>query len=114
MSRAGDPADGKKTGETTERCVEHDDERDITWDDRGRLNRIRPDGLRLAVRLRAGAARGRDGRHGAERVSATASAVRAMIPVIRRKFHQTQRAILAELKTSLQTTDARSGQVVDP
>lgn len=89
---------GKKAAETKERCVADDDERRLAWkieEDSSGFLRMVSDwtaGFRLEP---AGA--------GKTRVVAESEFapknlfVRVMMPMVRRKFHQTQRAILAAL-----------------
>jgi uncharacterized protein YndB with AHSA1/START domain len=93
---------GGTTGETRERCIEAERERAITWaidhDTTGfsrmvsdwRASFILMPHERGAVVTARSAFRPRN------------LAVRAMTPLIRRKFHRTQRAILAGLKKSLE------------
>jgi hypothetical protein len=97
---------GNKQGQTKERCVEHDDGNRIAW-------KIEEDSTGFAAMVsdwRAGFAL--VACDGATIVTAESTfrpnnpLVRAMLPLIRRKFHQTQRAILAGLKESLDTTVA--------
>jgi hypothetical protein len=93
---------GKKTGETKERCVEEEQASRITW-------AIQEDSTgfgRLVSGWRAGFAL--QPRDGATLVTAYSAfqpnnvLVRAMLPILRRKFHQTQQAILTGLKESLE------------
>jgi carbon monoxide dehydrogenase subunit G len=95
---------GKKPGRTRERCVEHDDHRRIIW-------AIEEDSSgfgRMASGWRAGFMLAPSG----ETTVVTAESsfrprnliVRAMLPMIRRKFHQTQRAILGGLKDSVESS----------
>jgi Polyketide cyclase / dehydrase and lipid transport len=95
---------GRKRGETRERCVEREDGRHIVWE-------IEQDSTgfgRMVSGWRAGFAL-RD-QHDATIVTAQSAfqpnnlLVRAMLPVIRRKFHQTQQAILRALKESLESS----------
>jgi uncharacterized protein YndB with AHSA1/START domain len=93
---------GKKRGQSKERCVADDDASRITWvieEDSTGFGRMVSDwraGFRLAQR------------DGATIVTAESRfrpgnvLVRAMLPLIRRKFHQTQQAILSGLKGSLE------------
>jgi uncharacterized protein YndB with AHSA1/START domain len=99
---------GRKTGETKERCIEDDDERSIVWaidEDSTGFSRMVSD-WRAGFRL--------DRRDGATRVSAQSAfrprnvLVRLMTPILRRKFHQTQQAILASLKAAVEARDERS------
>jgi uncharacterized protein YndB with AHSA1/START domain len=99
---------GNKHGQTSERCVEHDDGNRIAWkieEDSTGFGRMVSDwqaGFVLAAR------------DGATIVTAESTfrpnnpLVRAMLPVIRRKFHKTQRTILAGLNASLETTTVAS------
>lgn len=99
---------GNKQGQTRERCVEHDDGDRIAWkieEDSTGFGRMVSDwqaGFALAPR------------DGATIVTAESTfrpnhpLVRAMLPLIRRKFHRTQRAILTGLKASLETTTIAS------
>ena len=89
---------GKKAGETTERCVEDDELEAITW-------LIEEDSTgfgRMVSEWRAGFAL--KPRGSATLVTARSSfepknvVVRVIGPIVRRKFHQTQRAILVGLK----------------
>jgi uncharacterized protein YndB with AHSA1/START domain len=94
---------GTKHGQTKERCVEHDDGNRIAWgieEDSTGFGRM-VSGWRAGFTLAA--------RDRATIVTAESTfrpnnpLVRAMLPLIRRKFHQTQRAILAGLKESIET-----------
>jgi uncharacterized protein YndB with AHSA1/START domain len=106
---------GRKHGRTRERCVERDDERRIAWE-------IEEDSTgfgRMVSGWRAGFAL--SDRHGATMVSAESTfqpkslLVRAMLPVIRRKFHRTQQAILRALKQSIESSsDARHELIQRP
>lgn len=93
---------GKKTGETSERCIEHEPGRRITW----RIERESTGFLRLVSDLRAGFRL--EARDGATFVRAESALrpknplVRVMVPMVRRKFHQHQQAILAALKQSVE------------
>jgi hypothetical protein len=64
---------------------------------------VGPHGLDLARWFLDDRASRHDGRRGREYLRAEQCAVRAMVPIIRRKFHRTQRVILAALKQSLET-----------
>jgi uncharacterized protein YndB with AHSA1/START domain len=95
---------GTKTGETRERCIEANGERAITWaieDDTTGFSRMVSD-------WRAGFSLVPDER--GTIVTARSAfrprnlAVRAMTPLIRRRFHGVQRTILASLK---ETVEAR-------
>ncbi len=89
---------GGKRGETTERCIEEDEERTIVW----AIEKDTSGFSRMAENWRAGFALADHG--GATHVTALSSfepsnlMVSAAMPLIRRKFHQTQRAILNGLK----------------
>jgi carbon monoxide dehydrogenase subunit G len=92
---------GTKQGETRERCVELQDGKRITW-------LIEEDSTgfgRMASGWHAGFALAPH--DGATSITAESTfapnnlLVRAMLPLIRRKFHHTQRAILRALKDSL-------------
>lgn len=104
---------GKKAGETKERCVEEDHARRITWameEDSTGFGRM-VSGWRAGFALQQ--------RDGATVVRAFSTfepknvLVHAMIPIIRRKFHQTQRAILTGLKESLEAQRDSIGPGVD-
>jgi uncharacterized protein YndB with AHSA1/START domain len=95
---------GGKPGRTQERCVEHDDHRRIVW-------AIEEDSSgfgRMASGWRAGFTLTPTGEMTAVTAESTFRPrrliVRAMLPLIRRKFHRTQRAILADLKDSVEST----------
>jgi uncharacterized protein YndB with AHSA1/START domain len=91
---------GKKTGQTSERCVEDEHERTIVWaidHDTSGFSKMVTDwqsGFTLHQR------------DGATWVTAHSAfgprniLIRALSPVITRKFHRAQRAILAGLKAS--------------
>jgi uncharacterized protein YndB with AHSA1/START domain len=92
---------GKKEGRTRERCVEYEAGNRIFW-------AIEEDSTgfgRMASGWRAGFSL--EERDGVTAVAAESRfrprniAVRAMLPLIRRKFHQTQRDILEGLKKAL-------------
>jgi uncharacterized protein YndB with AHSA1/START domain len=94
---------GHKRGETHERCIEREDGRHIAWE-------IEEDSTgfgRMVSGWRAGFAL-RD-QHGATTVTAESTfhlnnlLVRAVLPMIRRKFHHTQQGILSALKESLES-----------
>jgi uncharacterized protein YndB with AHSA1/START domain len=104
---------GKKTGETKERCIEEEHASRITWT-------VEEDSTgfgRMVSGWRAGFALRQHDR--ATVVSAYSTfeprnmLVRAMIPIIRRKFHQTQRPILVGLKESLEAQRDKIGPGVD-
>jgi uncharacterized protein YndB with AHSA1/START domain len=95
---------GNKEGETTEQCVQCDALRRITWTiehDTTGFSRMVSDwqaGFRLETR---------DGSTvvtAESTFAANSVLVRVMAPLIRRRFHQTQKAILAALKRSVETT----------
>jgi uncharacterized protein YndB with AHSA1/START domain len=97
---------GKKAGTTTERCVERGEGARIAWaieEDSSGFGRMVTDwrsGFSLAER------------DGATLVTATSTfrprnlLVRATVPVIRRTFHQTQRAILRSLQEAVENDAA--------
>jgi uncharacterized protein YndB with AHSA1/START domain len=93
---------GKKTGETSERCIEHEPERRIVW----RIEEDSSGFLRMVSDWTAGfELEARDGRTvvRAESVFQPRNVlVRLMQPMVRRKFHGAQRAILAGLKASVE------------
>jgi uncharacterized protein YndB with AHSA1/START domain len=99
---------GNKQGQTRERCVEHDDGNRIAWT----IEEDSTGFARMVSDWRAGFALA--ARDGATIVTAKSTfrpnnpLVRAMLPLIRRKFHQTHRAILTGLKESLETTTVAS------
>lgn len=90
---------GKETAETKERCVTDDEERRLAW----RIEEDTSGFLRLVSDWTAGF-RLEPAGAGATRVVAESDfaprnvLVRLMMPIVRRKFHQTQQAILAALK----------------
>jgi uncharacterized protein YndB with AHSA1/START domain len=93
---------GKKEGSTKERCVEREDGARIVWaieEDSTGFGRM-VSGWRSGFSLAE--------RDGATIVTAystfrpTNLLVRAMLPMIRRKFHQTQRAILRGLQKAVE------------
>jgi uncharacterized protein YndB with AHSA1/START domain len=93
-----------KQGQTRERCVEHDVGRRIAW-------AIEEDSTgfgRMVSGWRAGFAMTEQ--DGVTTVTAASTfepcnlLVRAILPVIRRKFHQTQRTILRALRDSLESS----------
>lgn len=93
---------GKKTGVTGERCIEHEPERRIAW----RIEEDSSGFLRMVTDWTAGF--GLESRNGRTVVRAESVfrprnvLVRLMLPVVRRKFHGAQQAILAGLKTSVE------------
>jgi hypothetical protein len=94
---------GGKQGQTTERCVEDDELSRITWEieaDSTGFGRM-VSGWRAGFSLTS---------HGPTTIVTARSSFRprnllvhAMLPLIRRKFHHTQRAILEALKHSVET-----------
>ena len=97
---------GKKEGSTKERCVEREDGARIAWaieEDSTGFGRM-VSGWRSGFSLAE--------RDGATIVTAHSTfrpnnaLVRAMLPVIRRKFHHTQRAILRGLRAAVETDRA--------
>lgn len=90
---------GKKSGQTRERCIADEEGRRIAW----RIEEDSTGFLRLVSNWSAGfrmeAQDSAAARVTAESVFEPKSPlVRLMLPVVRRKFHQTQRAILGGLK----------------
>jgi uncharacterized protein YndB with AHSA1/START domain len=89
---------GKKTGETRERCLEADAPRAITW----AIDHDTTGFSRMVTDWQAGFSllSQNDGTLVTARsvFRPRNLAVRAMMPLIRRRFHSTQRAILASLK----------------
>ncbi len=104
---------GKKTGETKERCVEEEDTSRLAW-------AIEEDASGFG-RMVSGWHAGFALRQGDDATVVTAQStfqpnnvlVRAMMPIIRRKFHQAQRAILSGLKASLEAERESFGPHVD-
>jgi hypothetical protein len=100
---------GGKPGRTRERCVERADHRRIVW----AIEEESSGFSRMVSGWRAGFMLAPDG----ETTLVTAASVfrpknpivRAMVPMIRRKFHRAQRAILAGLKDALDSTTAGAG-----
>jgi uncharacterized protein YndB with AHSA1/START domain len=90
---------GKKAGKTKEHCTAYDEEQRILW----QIDEDSTGFLRLVSNWTAGFVLEPAG-SGATRVSAQSVFERKnpllvlMLPMIRRKFHRTQRAILAGLK----------------
>jgi uncharacterized protein YndB with AHSA1/START domain len=101
---------GKKTGEVRERCVEAEAERTITW----LVEHDTTGFTRMASNPRTGFTLAPH--EGGTLVTARSAfeprnlAVRAVMPLIRRRFHATQRAILAGLAESMSHT-AGSGSL---
>jgi uncharacterized protein YndB with AHSA1/START domain len=100
---------GKKAGETVERCTAYDDGQRIAW----RIDEDSTGFLRLVSDWTAGFA--------LEPAGAETTRVRAQsvfrprnpllvlaMPIVRRKFHQTQQAILAALQQSVEQPRARA------
>lgn len=92
----------EKTGQTTERCIEDEETRAIRW----KIEQDSTGFSRMVSDWRAGF---RLERHdGATLVTAHSAylprtyAVRLMGPLIRRRFHHAQRAILAGLKSAVE------------
>jgi uncharacterized protein YndB with AHSA1/START domain len=98
---------GKKTGETRERCIEEDAERRISWaieEDSTGFSRMVSD-WRAGFTLEPV-----DGgtRAVAESVFRPKSVLlRLMGPIVKRKFHRAQRAILAGLKDAAESDGPR-------
>jgi uncharacterized protein YndB with AHSA1/START domain len=95
---------GHKQGQTRERCVERVDGERIAWE-------IEEDSTGFGRMVSGWRARfALSDRHGATIVTAESAfqpnnlLVRALLPVIRRKFHHTQQAILRALKESLESS----------
>jgi uncharacterized protein YndB with AHSA1/START domain len=98
---------GRRQGETREQCVSADPGREIAW-------RIEKDGtgfLRMVSNWTAGFELEPD-RSGGTRVVATSAftpkrlLLRPMLPLVRRKFHATQRAILSALRDAVESASA--------
>jgi uncharacterized protein YndB with AHSA1/START domain len=99
---------GRKTGETQERCSEEKEGRAIAWvieeDSTGFSRRVSD--WRAGFRL--------ERRDAVTLVTAQSTfrprnvLVRLLSPIIRRKFHQTQQAILAALKDSVENADEKA------
>lgn len=93
---------GKKLGTTRERCVAEEPQRRIEW----AIEEDTTGFSRMVSAWRAGFSLEPNGR--STLVSARSVfeprnvLIRAMLPIIRRKFHQTQRLILAGLKGALE------------
>lgn len=101
---------GKKPGLTKERCVERDDGRQIAW----AIEHDTTGFGRLVTGWHAGFALARG--DGETVVTATSTfrprniLVRAMLPIIRRRFHQTQQVILLGLKDAVEASRPRSSR----
>jgi uncharacterized protein YndB with AHSA1/START domain len=99
---------GKKAGETVEHCTAFEEERRILW----QIDEDSTGFLRLVSDWTAGFVLESAG-SGATRVGAQSAFERKnpllvlMLPMIRRKFHQTQQAILAGLKQFVEKRRAR-------
>lgn len=93
---------GKKPGTTSERCVADEPERHIEWT----IDEDTTGFSRMVSSWRAGfwlEPNGSSTLVSARSVFEPRNAlIRAMVPIIGRKFHQTQRSILAGLKGSLE------------
>jgi hypothetical protein len=93
---------GKKAGTTTERCVEREDRARIAW----AIDENSSGFARMVSGWRSGFSLAE--RDDATIVTAESTfrpgnlLVRAMLPVIRRKFHQTQQAILRGLQDAVE------------
>lgn len=98
---------GKKTGETKERCIEDEEGRKITW----AIEEDSTGFIRMVSDWRAGFRLER--RDGATLVKAESAfrpknvLVRLTGPIVRRKFHRTQQAILAGLKRFIEAGKER-------
>lgn len=110
-TRACDVVVGGKRGRTEERCLLRDEGREILWAidrDTTGFSKMVSDwraGFRLAVSA--------DGE--TTTVCAISSftpkpVVRPLLPLIRRRFHQTQAAILAALKRHVESQDTGAGR----
>jgi hypothetical protein len=102
---------GRRTGETHERCIAHEHERRLAW----RIEEDSSGFLRLATDWTAGFELEPAG---PERTRVTAVSafrprsllVRPMLPLVRRRFGATQRAILAALRDKVERgNNARIG-----
>jgi uncharacterized protein YndB with AHSA1/START domain len=98
---------GGKQGSTKERCVEDDEARRIVW-----LVEEDSTGFgRMVANWRAGFSLSPSDRGTVVTAESTFEPknvlVRAMLPLIRRKFHQTQRAILNALRGSVEAPSAK-------
>jgi uncharacterized protein YndB with AHSA1/START domain len=102
--RACDVDLGKRTGQTRERCIAHEAERRIAW----RIEEDSTGFLRLVSDWTAGFGLRPEG-SATTLVTAESTfrpkslLVRPMLPLIRRKFHETQRAILNALKDTVES-----------
>lgn len=101
---------GKRKGETRERCISAEAERRIAW----RIEEDSTGFLRLVTDWTAGFELEPDG-SGRTRVVAKSTfaprtfLVRPMLPLVRRKFHTTQRAILDALKRAVESSRTGAG-----
>jgi uncharacterized protein YndB with AHSA1/START domain len=102
---------GKRTGQTRERCIAHEAERRIAW----RIEEDSTGFLRLVSDWSAGFELRPDG-SATTLVTAESTfrpktlLLRPMIPLVRHKFHGTQRAILGALKDAVENPpDVRHG-----
>jgi hypothetical protein len=93
---------GKKAGRTSERCVEEEDERRMVWS----IEEDSTGFLRMVSDWRAGfELEARDGStlvRAQSRFQPKNLVARLAMPVVRRKFHGAQRAILSGLKRSVE------------
>jgi uncharacterized protein YndB with AHSA1/START domain len=95
---------GKRTGQTRERCIAHEAERRIEW----RIEEDSTGFLRLVSDWTAGFELRADG-SGTTLIIAVSIfrpkslLVLPIVPVVRRKFHQTHRAILNALKATVES-----------
>jgi uncharacterized protein YndB with AHSA1/START domain len=101
---------GKRKGETRERCISAEADRRLVW----RIEEDSTGFLRLVTDWTAGFELEPDG-SGRTRVVAKSAfsprtfLVRPLLPLVRRKFHATQRAILAALKEAVERSPTRAG-----
>jgi uncharacterized protein YndB with AHSA1/START domain len=105
---------GKKSGQTKERCIADDEGRRIAWaieeDSTGFLRLVSDWTAGFRVEPTDGAARVT-----AESVFAPRNVLVGLVmPLVRRKFHQTQRAILAGLKDAVERPSAFEGEGQHP
>jgi uncharacterized protein YndB with AHSA1/START domain len=100
---------GRNRGVTRERCVERRDAQHIMW----KIEEDSTGFARMVSDWRAGFTL--SDQDGATTVTAESSfqpnnlLIRATLPIVRRKFHRTQQAILSSLKQSLESTAATIG-----
>jgi uncharacterized protein YndB with AHSA1/START domain len=102
---------GKKSGQTRERCIADEEGRRIAWsieeDSTGFLRLVSDWSAGFGLEARDGAST----RVTAESVFEPKNAlVRLMLPLVRRKFHQAQRAILAGLKAAAEGASATASK----